>query len=331
MKLRDKLTKKQKEYLIIFLGSFSSIMVLVMSLFALSHIINGTEESLVYFKNYAFLMFLFMALVRVPMSFTEKNKINLIRNIVVGSIFFVFAILTLFLKVSSTEYCIIGGIFSLTILTNRILKILSNRKSLRNVITNCILAFLAFILAFIFFIASADKEAPLETFVVVLLFIIVAMSLGEVLFFCFSRIKLRTMTKIIRKTYAVEVLYGMFVLIIASSFIFYIFEEDIATYGDALWYSFAVVTTIGFGDLKVTGTISRILSVLLGIYGLIVVAVLTSIIVNFYNETSKKEEENNKKEIEKKEDESSDGEESPEDDNSGEDKIEEEQEDKPEK
>ena len=59
---------------------------------------------------------------------------------------------------------------------------------------------------------------------------------------------------------------------------------------DGLWYCFAIVTTIGFGDLTVTGTLSRILSVILGIYGIIVVSLITSIIVNFYNEVKNEDD-----------------------------------------
>lgn len=63
------------------------------------------------------------------------------------------------------------------------------------------------------------------------------------------------------------------------------------SYVDALWYSFAVITTIGFGDVSVTTTLGRILSVILGICGIAAVALFTSLIVNFYNEMSKKREE----------------------------------------
>ena len=53
---------------------------------------------------------------------------------------------------------------------------------------------------------------------------------------------------------------------------------------DALWYCFAVVTTTGFGDLAAVTLIGRILTVILGFYGIVVVALITSVIVNFYNE-----------------------------------------------
>ena len=63
------------------------------------------------------------------------------------------------------------------------------------------------------------------------------------------------------------------------------------SYVDSLWYSFAVITTIGFGDVTVSTTLGRILSVILGISGIVVVALFTSIIVNFYNEMNKKRDE----------------------------------------
>ena len=126
--------------------------------------------------------------------------------------------------------------------------------------------------------------------------IIIIVSLAHIMAFAFSRIQLGAMIKILRKTYALEVLYGLVVLIFSFSFIFTIFEPAMENYGDALWYSFAIVTTIGFGDISATTAVGRVLSVILGIYGIIVVALITSVIVNFYNEVKNKGEP---KELEK--------------------------------
>ena len=88
---------------------------------------------------------------------------------------------------------------------------------------------------------------------------------------------------------------------ISFSFIFPMVEETIPTFWDALWYCFAVITTIGFGDFAAVSIIGRVLTVILGIYGIVIVAIITSVIVNFYNEIStdnkklKKLEDENKK------------------------------------
>ena len=54
-----------------------------------------------------------------------------------------------------------------------------------------------------------------------------------------------------------------------------------------------MVTTIGFGDLTPTTEIGRLLSVILGLYGIVVVALITSIIVNFYGEMKKEDARHN--------------------------------------
>lgn len=100
-----------------------------------------------------------------------------------------------------------------------------------------------------------------------------------------SQIKLNTFANVIVRTFALEVLLGLAALIIVASLILMNIEPSMSRFGDSLWYCFAVVTTIGFGDLVPVTPIGRVVSVFLGIYGIIVFAVLTSIIVNFYNET----------------------------------------------
>lgn len=121
------------------------------------------------------------------------------------------------------------------------------------------------------------------------LFMVQIMTLPRIFYYiaqiAFSSVKLDILRKILRKTYAAEIIFGIVLLIVAFSIILPAFEPGINNFGDALWYCFAIVTTIGFGDFAAAGIIGRIISVILGIYGIIVVALVTSIIVNFYNET----------------------------------------------
>lgn len=126
--------------------------------------------------------------------------------------------------------------------------------------------------------------------------VVLALTIPRVFYYIarisFSQIKLDVLRGIIRKTYAAEILFGMLLLITAFSIVLPSLELNIDTFGDALWYCFAIVTTIGFGDITAVTIPGRIISVILGLYGLIVVALITSIIVNFYGETKNAGDEN---------------------------------------
>ena len=115
----------------------------------------------------------------------------------------------------------------------------------------------------------------------------VYLSLINIMSFAFSHIRLDMLQSIVRRTYAAEILFGLLMLILSSSWVLMYMEEGIANYKDALWYCFALVTTIGFGDITAVTDLGRAMSVVLGIYGIIVVALITSIIVNFYGEIKK--------------------------------------------
>ena len=84
---------------------------------------------------------------------------------------------------------------------------------------------------------------------------------------------------------------GLLLLIFAFAYILSFVEPNMASLKDGLWYCFAIVTTIGFGDFSAVTPIGRILSVILGLYGIIVVALITSIIVNFYGEMKSDDDE----------------------------------------
>lgn len=115
--------------------------------------------------------------------------------------------------------------------------------------------------------------------------LIILRSFTQILALSFSQIRMDILKKIIRKTYASEILLGLLLLIFAFSILLTIVDEGIGGFENALWFCFATVTTIGYGDVAVASPLGRILGVILGIYGIVVVALITSIIVNFYNET----------------------------------------------
>ncbi len=125
---------------------------------------------------------------------------------------------------------------------------------------------------------------------------IIISSSKNVLFPYHKTLKINVITKVIKKSLVYEIILALLILVILCSIYFTLVEPNMTSYVDALWYSFSVITTIGFGDVAVTTTLGRILSIILGVCGIVVVALFTSVIVNFYNEMNKKRE---LKEIEK--------------------------------
>lgn len=99
----------------------------------------------------------------------------------------------------------------------------------------------------------------------------------------------RRLWHIIRKTKVIEELSGLFALMLVFAFILNLAEPNIESYGDGLWYTFAVVTTIGFGDIVVVTMLGRALSVILGLYGIFNIAIITSVVVNYYQSMTKDE------------------------------------------
>lgn len=165
-----------------------------------------------------------------------------------------------------------GLVFALALAIGRIFAILEKRSVKRT-----ILNILAIAALFLLFLPAHDAFGIAVIFSVIL-------AMKQILSLAFSRIRVSVLKKIIRKTYAAEILFGMLLLIVAISIMLPGMEPGIERFSDGLWYCFAIVTTIGFGDITATTGIGRLLSVILGIYGIIVVSLITSIIVNFYNE-----------------------------------------------
>ena len=290
---KSKLTPRHVEILVIVFGSIGSFLALICAMLSLNNV-TANAEITTYFKNYAFLTFICLALVRLPIIYHDRTRISVIKNIIFMAVYIAIAVILLFLNFGTIEYVIVSIAYLLTLLANLILRIIE-AKLVRTRVVNGILAGLITILALII-LAMLDQD-NVQVIMQLLLVLIIAICVTDVLFFAFSKIRLGAMIKIIRRTYAFEILYGLFVLILSVSFVFYSVEPKIETFSDGLWYSFAIVTTIGFGDMSAETPIGRILSVLLGIYGLVVVAVLTSIIINFYNETIKDHDDKEIKKI----------------------------------
>jgi len=196
----------------------------------------------------------------------------------IGSLLFA-ACAVLFLCTDSAMTYILVTVFHVTaLIVDHLFSVIRNHK-VRNVIPRVL-----FILILLFLVICAVTLGG-STALLYLLVLNIPRIFYYIALIVFSRIKMDALRKIVRKTYAAEILFGMLLLIIAFSIVLPQFEPGISSFGDALWYCFAIVTTIGFGDFTAVTLPGRAISVILGLYGIIVVALITSIIVNFYNET----------------------------------------------
>lgn len=105
--------------------------------------------------------------------------------------------------------------------------------------------------------------------------------------------KFKILLKIIKLSSVDKLIYGFVLFVFLNAFILEIFEPSIKNYGDAIWYSFVSFTTIGFGDFVATTFIGRISTVIVSLYGILIVGIIPGIIVSYYQEVMNIKKNNN--------------------------------------
>ena len=174
------------------------------------------------------------------------------------------------------------GLYIISLVFSRIITVIK-RPSKKMKVINTILALLISMTMVLPF--DVDELSLFLMVMVLMPFFIMVQVFVRLLAISLSQIRFDILKKIFIKSMATEVLVGLMILIISFSLVLPSYEPSIENFRDALWYCFAIVTTIGFGDIAAVTPVGRLLSVILGVYGIIVVALVTSIIINFYTET----------------------------------------------
>ena len=96
--------------------------------------------------------------------------------------------------------------------------------------------------------------------------------------------RLHVLKSILVRTHADKILLTYLVFVVIAALIIQIVEPGINRFVDALWYCYAVISTAGFGDIVVTTFSAKVVSVLLTAYSIVVIALVTGVIVNYYNQ-----------------------------------------------
>lgn len=99
--------------------------------------------------------------------------------------------------------------------------------------------------------------------------------------------KLRLLWVILKSFNAEKICIGFLGYTALVSFIFRAVEPNIDTYGDSIWYCFAVITTIGFGDITAITPIGRITTIMLGFYSMFIVSLITGVFATYFIEFQK--------------------------------------------
>ena len=221
--------------------------------------------------------------------FAKEKKKDKVRALTIGIVFALAMVLAYLIPVNSILLFVSVGIIFLAYSMNQFM-LVSKEETKKGKITNILLGIFLLFLAIITIVDIIDNDEE-ELYIIPLLAALIFLftSFKKVLFPTLKLEKMKIFIDILVKTHTIDIIVCLLTFMIAFSFALPIFEEKITNFWDAMWYCFTVITTIGFGDLVVTSRIGRILTVILGIYGIVVVAILTSVIVNFYNEVSAKE------------------------------------------
>ena len=95
----------------------------------------------------------------------------------------------------------------------------------------------------------------------------------------------------VRRTGAGKMLWGFLAFLLVCAAVIWLWEPSIDSYWDGIWYCYAVVTTIGFGDLLVSTILGRVLSIILSVYAALVIAIVTGVVVNVYTQIVKLREQ----------------------------------------
>ena len=95
---------------------------------------------------------------------------------------------------------------------------------------------------------------------------------------------LRLLKDAFRTAGADKIISGYILWFFLSALPIWLWEPNIHSYQDSLWFCFASATTIGYGDIAAVTLIGRIITVILSIYSIAVVAIFTAVITSFYTD-----------------------------------------------
>lgn len=96
--------------------------------------------------------------------------------------------------------------------------------------------------------------------------------------------RLHILWLVIKRSGALSVLLSFLAAFVICGILVQLFEPGIDSLGDALWFLWAVSTTVGLGDFTAVTLVGRVAAVTCSIFAIVTTALTTGVIVDFFNE-----------------------------------------------
>ena len=95
--------------------------------------------------------------------------------------------------------------------------------------------------------------------------------------------KWKLLRGVLRKTHTYKIIVAFFAVFFLIALIIWLNDPTVHTYRQSIYYCFMIASSVGNGDVIVSTTLARILTMFLSVYSLFAIAIVTGVVVSYYN------------------------------------------------
>lgn len=95
--------------------------------------------------------------------------------------------------------------------------------------------------------------------------------------------KLKLLRDVLRKTHTYKVIIAFLIVFFLIALAIWIDDPSVKTYRQSVYYCFMIASSVGNGDVIVHTTLARVLTMVLSVYSLFALAIVTGVVVSYYN------------------------------------------------
>lgn len=95
--------------------------------------------------------------------------------------------------------------------------------------------------------------------------------------------RLKVLKDVLKKTHTYKIVLAFLAFFFLIALIIWIDDPAIHTYRQSVYYCFMIASSVGNGDVIVSTQLARILTMVLSIYSLFALAIITGVVVSYYN------------------------------------------------